>query len=159
VLDTLVNLGTAREHGCPTVQKSHPCSRAVLVTSVSNTAREHGCDFWTPMFTGRAQIYETTTARYGTHSPCPRAVFTGRGRVSKMTSVLTGRVGYTGDQYGPWTRVWFLDTHMFTRHAHGRHGTWTRASFWTPIAEGPRDALSQLKSCQLLHNVRKITFD
>ena len=27
------------------------------------------------------------------------------------------------------------------------------------IAEGPRDALSQLKSCQLLHNCTKITFD
>jgi len=26
------------------------------------------------------------------------------------------------------------------------------------IAEGPCDALSQLKSCQLLHNLRKITF-
>jgi len=27
------------------------------------------------------------------------------------------------------------------------------------IAEGPRDALRQLKSCQLLHNCTKITFD
>jgi len=35
-------------------------------------------------------------------------------RVSKMTPVFTGRVGYTGDQHGTWTRVSFL-----TAHGHG----------------------------------------
>jgi len=34
-----------RVHGC---QKWRPCSRAVLVTSVSNTSREHVCHFWHP---------------------------------------------------------------------------------------------------------------
>jgi len=37
--------GPAREHGC---QKCHPYLRAVLVTSVFNTAREHGCHFGHP---------------------------------------------------------------------------------------------------------------
>jgi len=35
------------------VTKWHPCSRAVLVTSISITAREHWRHFSTPVFTGR----------------------------------------------------------------------------------------------------------
>jgi len=56
---------TAREHGR---NFWHPCSRpwkrpvnagvirCVLVTSVSNTAREHGCHFLTAVFTGRVHV-------------------------------------------------------------------------------------------------------
>jgi len=45
-----VNTGHGRGHG--------PCLRAVLVTSVSNTAREHGCSVHT----------------IRVHGPCPRPV-------------------------------------------------------------------------------------
>jgi len=45
------------------------------------------------------------TLKLGTHYPCP-GPWT---RVSTMTPVFTGRVGYTGDQHGPWTWMSFFD--------------------------------------------------
>ena len=36
-----------------------------------------------------------------------------------------------------------------------RHWPWITSTGSSAIAEGPRDALSQLKSCQLLHNCPK----
>ena len=41
----------------------YPCARAVLVTSVSNTAREHGCHFVTPAFTGPVNTGVTLDTR------------------------------------------------------------------------------------------------
>ena len=61
---------------CNNVDKRYKTSRAVLVTSISNTAREHGRHILAPVFTGRA--HGPWTRRHFGHL-CPRPVNTARG--------------------------------------------------------------------------------
>ena len=87
----------------------YPCSRAVFIWS----AREHGCDFLTPVFTGL--VVMSTAHEHGRHleQPCPRV---------------------TGRRHSPWTRVvfteltslqstsaWRVGGHWFCSNLTGQH--------------------------------------
>ena len=97
--------GEQQVRACKAWYTHYPCSRVVLDTLVTNTAREHGCHFLTPVFTGPGL--------------CPRPVkfwtpvFTGRGHGPLTRSVDTGSVYRALLSRHPYAHVIYIFNYTF----------------------------------------------